>query len=412
MAPRGAAGRGRAGRGLRPRPRARRAAHQPRVRVGEPHRAPARRRRALGRGGRRAGQPAGRAGRGGAPRVLPERRRQPARHVRGVAHGARTRARAAGGRLPGSVPRRDGRAACAPSSATASPRSRRASGATATPCARLQDDLGRIGVHFDTWFSERTLHEAGNVVRVLDDLRGAWRRRSSDDGATWLRATDFGDQRDRVLVKSDGSTTYLCNDLAYHRDKFDRGWEHLIDIWGADHHGQVKSLQAGMEALGLSRGRARGAARSAGEADEGRRAGPHLEAHRQRHHPRRHPRRGRSRRRPPHVPAAGHRHQPDLRPRRRHRAVDGEPRLLRAVRARPHRLDRPARDRARASRAARCSTRRWRRWSTNASSTCCARSRRTPACSPRRPSSGRPTASPPGCATSPSRSTASTATAG
>ena len=74
------------------------------------------------------------------------------------------------------------------------------------------------------------------------------------DGATWLRATDFGDQRDRVLVKSDGSTTYLCNDLAYHRDKFDRGWEHLIDIWGADHHGQVKSLQAGMEALGYPEG--------------------------------------------------------------------------------------------------------------------------------------------------------------
>ena len=74
------------------------------------------------------------------------------------------------------------------------------------------------------------------------------------DGATWLRTTDFGDQRDRVLVKSDGSTTYLCNDLAYHRDKFARGWEHLIDIWGADHHGQVKSLQAGLEALGFPAG--------------------------------------------------------------------------------------------------------------------------------------------------------------
>ena len=70
------------------------------------------------------------------------------------------------------------------------------------------------------------------------------------EGATWLRTTDFGDQRDRVLIKSDGSTTYLCNDLAYHEDKFDRGWTHLIDIWGADHHGQVKSLQAGLEALG------------------------------------------------------------------------------------------------------------------------------------------------------------------
>jgi arginyl-tRNA synthetase len=117
----------------------------------------------------------------------------------------------------------------------------------------LRDDLARIGVHFDTWFSERSLHEQGNVKRVLDDLdaRGVL---FEEDGATWLRATDFGDQRDRVLVKSDGSTTYLCNDIAYHRDKFERGWEHLIDIWGADHHGQVKSLQAGLEALGYPAG--------------------------------------------------------------------------------------------------------------------------------------------------------------
>jgi arginyl-tRNA synthetase len=114
---------------------------------------------------------------------------------------------------------------------------------------QLQDDLQRIGVHFDTWFSERTLHERGDVTRVLDDLR-ALGVTFEADGATWLRTTDYGDTRDRVLVRSDGMTTYLCNDLAYHRDKFARGWEHLIDIWGADHHGQVKSLQAGLAALG------------------------------------------------------------------------------------------------------------------------------------------------------------------
>jgi arginyl-tRNA synthetase len=119
--------------------------------------------------------------------------------------------------------------------------------------ATLQADLARIGVEFDTWFSERTLHDAGKVERVLDDLR-ARGVLFEEDGATWLRATDFGDQRDRVLVKSDGTTTYLCNDLAYHRDKSERGWEHLIDIWGADHHGQVKSLQSGMEALGFPEG--------------------------------------------------------------------------------------------------------------------------------------------------------------
>ncbi len=114
---------------------------------------------------------------------------------------------------------------------------------------QLRDDLGRIGVHFDTWFSERVLHERGDVAEVLDLLaeRGAV---YEHEGARWLKTTDYGDQRDRVLIRSDGTTTYLCNDLAYHRDKLARGYTHLIDIWGADHHGQVKSVQAGMEALG------------------------------------------------------------------------------------------------------------------------------------------------------------------
>jgi arginyl-tRNA synthetase len=119
--------------------------------------------------------------------------------------------------------------------------------------ADLREDLGRIGVHFDTWFSERTLHERGDVAAVLSALAEAGAT-YGQDGAVWLRTSDHGDQRDRVLVKSDGSTTYLANDLAYHRDKLARGWEHLVDIWGADHHGQVKSLQAGMEALGCPPG--------------------------------------------------------------------------------------------------------------------------------------------------------------
>jgi arginyl-tRNA synthetase len=117
----------------------------------------------------------------------------------------------------------------------------------------VRHDLDRIGVRFDTWFSERTLHESGAVAAVLDDLR-ARGFVDDHDGAVWLRSTQFGDQRDRVLVKSDGGSTYLLADLAYHRDKFERGWEHLIDIWGADHHGQVKSIQSGMEALGYPAG--------------------------------------------------------------------------------------------------------------------------------------------------------------
>ncbi|MFN8036992.1 MAG: arginine--tRNA ligase [Acidimicrobiia bacterium] len=117
----------------------------------------------------------------------------------------------------------------------------------------LHDDLGRLGVRFDTWFSERLLHERGDVDDVLAKLRASGAT-YEQDGALWLRTTDHGDQRDRVLVRSDGTTTYLCNDLAYHRDKFDRGWTHLIDIWGADHHGQVKSVQAGLALLGLPAG--------------------------------------------------------------------------------------------------------------------------------------------------------------
>lgn len=112
----------------------------------------------------------------------------------------------------------------------------------------IRDDLARVGVHFDTWFSERTLHDRGDVAEVLQQLRDGGHTYEKD-GAEWLRTEDFGDDRDRVLVKSDGSTTYLCNDLAYHRDKFARGFTHLIDIWGADHHGQVKSIRAGVQAV-------------------------------------------------------------------------------------------------------------------------------------------------------------------
>ncbi|HEX5615906.1 MAG TPA: arginine--tRNA ligase [Acidimicrobiia bacterium] len=112
----------------------------------------------------------------------------------------------------------------------------------------LRTDLARIGVEFDTWFSERTLHERGDVddvLRVLAERGFTYEH----EGATWFRSSDFGDTRDRVLIRSDGTTTYLCNDLAYHRDKLRRGWTHLIDIWGADHHGQVKSVRGGLRAV-------------------------------------------------------------------------------------------------------------------------------------------------------------------
>ncbi len=113
----------------------------------------------------------------------------------------------------------------------------------------LSESLGRIGVTFDTWASEQALGDSGEVDAALDDLRQ--RGMTYDqDGATWLRTTDFGDDKDRVLVKSDGEPTYLLPDIAYHRNKYNRGFELLIDIWGSDHHGYVARLKAGVQALG------------------------------------------------------------------------------------------------------------------------------------------------------------------
>jgi arginyl-tRNA synthetase len=116
----------------------------------------------------------------------------------------------------------------------------------------LADSLRAIGVEFDTWFSERSLVASGAIDDTLADLR-ARGAAFDDDGAVWLRSTDYGDDKDRVLVKSDGEPTYLLPDLAYHRDKFARGHQLLIDIWGADHHSYVTRLSAGLQALGHRR---------------------------------------------------------------------------------------------------------------------------------------------------------------
>ncbi|HVN49901.1 MAG TPA: arginine--tRNA ligase, partial [Acidimicrobiales bacterium] len=109
--------------------------------------------------------------------------------------------------------------------------------------------LDAMGVRFDTWFSERSMVESGAIDATLGDLR-ARGVVFDQDGAVWLRSTDFGDDKDRVLVRSDGEPTYLLPDIAYHRDKFARGFELLVDVWGADHHGHVAPMRAGLQALG------------------------------------------------------------------------------------------------------------------------------------------------------------------
>jgi arginyl-tRNA synthetase len=109
--------------------------------------------------------------------------------------------------------------------------------------------LSRMNVEFDSWFSERSMVDSGAIETTLADLR----ERGvvyDHEGAVWLRSTDHGDDKDRVLIKSDGEFTYLLPDIAYHRDKFTRGFDLLIDVWGADHHGYVPRMKAAMQSLG------------------------------------------------------------------------------------------------------------------------------------------------------------------
>src|SRR6266700_198153 len=116
--------------------------------------------------------------------------------------------------------------------------------------AEQDEDLRGFGVTFDVIFFESSLYRDGLLEQTLRDLatRGHTYER---DGALWLRTTAFGDDKDRVLRKSDGSYTYLLPDIAYHRDKHDRGFARAIDVWGADHHGYVARLRAALLALGF-----------------------------------------------------------------------------------------------------------------------------------------------------------------
>jgi len=115
--------------------------------------------------------------------------------------------------------------------------------------AHQREVLERFGVVYDEWFSERSLHESDAVQRVIEVLRELGHV-YEQDGATWLRTTDFGDDKDRVLVKSDGELAYLAPDIAYFMDKIRRGFERLIYLWGADHHGHVRRMVAAIRALG------------------------------------------------------------------------------------------------------------------------------------------------------------------
>ncbi len=115
----------------------------------------------------------------------------------------------------------------------------------------IEASLGRFRVHFDTWFSERSLHESGAIEEGIEVVRAGGMTYESE-GALWMRSTDLGDDKDRVIRRGDGQPTYLASDIAYHRDKLERGHERLIDVLGADHHGYIARLQAVIAALGGS----------------------------------------------------------------------------------------------------------------------------------------------------------------
>ncbi len=115
--------------------------------------------------------------------------------------------------------------------------------------ALIQEDLKSFGVEFQSWFSEASLLESKSVERVLDELKSR-QLLFEQEGAWWFRSSSFGDEKDRVVKKQDGEYTYLASDIAYHRDKLQRGYDVLIDVWGADHHGYIPRMQAVMQAYG------------------------------------------------------------------------------------------------------------------------------------------------------------------
>lgn len=113
----------------------------------------------------------------------------------------------------------------------------------------IKEDLDLFGVRFQRWFSEQELHDRDAIRKTIDFLK----ERGfiyENEGAVWFKSTAFGDEKDRVVVRANGASTYFAADLAYHRDKYERGFKAVVDIWGADHHGYVDRMRAGVQAMG------------------------------------------------------------------------------------------------------------------------------------------------------------------
>lgn len=116
----------------------------------------------------------------------------------------------------------------------------------------IREDLAQFGVEFDNWFSENDLHRKNKITQVVERLKDEGYIYEAD-GALWFESTKFGDDKDRVVIKADETPTYLAADIAYHENKFKRGFEEVINVWGADHHGYIERMKAVVEALGYDR---------------------------------------------------------------------------------------------------------------------------------------------------------------
>ena len=113
----------------------------------------------------------------------------------------------------------------------------------------IKDDLSNFGVTFDQWFSEQSLYDSKRVEKAIDTFKSK-NLIYEEDGALWFRTMDFGDEKNRVVVRNNGLTTYFASDIAYHMEKYGRGFERVIDVWGADHHGYIKRIDACVVASG------------------------------------------------------------------------------------------------------------------------------------------------------------------
>jgi arginyl-tRNA synthetase len=113
----------------------------------------------------------------------------------------------------------------------------------------IQDDLQAFGIHFDSWFSEQSLVNQGQVQKLIQEMKDK-SLMYEEEGALWFKSQAFGDEKDRVVIRANGALTYFASDMAYHRQKFNRGFGQLIDIWGADHHGYAPRLKAALASLG------------------------------------------------------------------------------------------------------------------------------------------------------------------